>query len=247
MMVTQAADDKRFQHPAWRTPPFSLYRHGYPVMEAWGEAAAPAAPWLTPASTPGGPFWAHQWIDLFSPTNAPWTNPQVFEMRDLPFDAYPRMHSEYLRSMFLRNALAEGRYAVDGLAIRLGDIHAPLFVVSTETDHVAPWRSVYKLSHLAPAEFTFVLTSGGHNARIVSEPDHAHRHFRTGRRAEGVAAVGPDEWLDGAELCDGSWWSAWTAWLSARSGQTLAPPPRMGGAGTPDSMEAAPASYVMER
>src|SRR5690606_20342269 len=105
-----------------------------------------------------------------------------------------RMHSEYLRSMFLRNDLSEGRYAVEGAPVSLGDIRAPLFVVSTETDHVAPWRSVYKLSQLSPAEFTFVLTSGGHNAGIVSEPGHANRYFRISRRPEAAISPGPDQW-----------------------------------------------------
>jgi polyhydroxyalkanoate synthase len=159
-----------------------------------------------------------------------------------------RMHSEYLRAMFLGNDLAEGRYAVEGAPVSLGAIKAPLFVVSTETDHVAPWRSVYKLSHLTPAQFTFVLTSGGHNAGIVSEPGHAKRHFRISRRAEAVASALPDRWIEDAELRDGSWWLAWTRWLDERSDAKMVKPPKMGGAGrAPDSMEAAPGSYVMQR
>ena len=88
-----------------------------------------------------------------------------------------RMHSEYLRKLFLNNDLAEGRYIVGSRPITLTDIRAPIFAVATERDHVAPWRSVYKINLLADTDVTFVLTTGGHNAGIVSEPGHPRREL----------------------------------------------------------------------
>jgi polyhydroxyalkanoate synthase len=157
-----------------------------------------------------------------------------------------RMHSEYLRRFFLRDDFAEGRFTVDGQPVALSDIRQPFFVVGTETDHVAPWRSVYKLHLLNPAEITFVLTSGGHNAGIVSEPGHPHRHFRVGTRPAEGGYVGPDAWVAAAELREGSWWPAWIDWLGARSGPRDREPPPIGSAAYPATADA-PGSYVMER
>src|ERR1019366_10716963 len=84
-----------------------------------------------------------------------------------------RMHIEYLRGLFLRNALARGEWEVDGQPVSLGDIRVPIFNVGTVQDHVAPWRSVFKLHALTDADQTFVLTAGGHNVGIVNPPGGA--------------------------------------------------------------------------
>ena len=85
---------------------------------------------------------------------------------------------EYLRNLFLNNDLAEGRFLAGGKPITLTDIRTPVFAVGTERDHIAPWRSTYKVNLQFDTEVTYLLTSGGHNAGIVSEPGHAGRSFR---------------------------------------------------------------------
>jgi polyhydroxyalkanoate synthase subunit PhaC len=68
----------------------------------------------------------------------------------------------------------------------------PMFVVATETDHIAPWRSVYKTALFTDCDLTFVLTKGGHNGGILSEPGHPRRHYRIGHRPAGAHYVGAD-------------------------------------------------------
>jgi polyhydroxyalkanoate synthase len=158
-----------------------------------------------------------------------------------------RMHSEYLRGMFLRNDLFEGRHHAGGRRVSLSDIRVPMFLVGTMRDHVVPWRSVYKLNLVAEAELTFVLTSAGHNAGIVSEPGHRNRRFQLLTRAAGAAYVDPDAWLAEAPTHEGSWWTAWEAWLTERSSGRVAPPPM----GAPDrgygELADAPGTYVLQR
>ena len=86
-----------------------------------------------------------------------------------------RMHSEYLRS-FPRQRPRRGPVQSRRTAIALTDLRAPIFAVGTERDHVAPWRSTYKLI-LSETDVTYLLTTGGHNAGIVSPPD-AGRSYR---------------------------------------------------------------------
>jgi polyhydroxyalkanoate synthase len=132
-----------------------------------------------------------------------------------------RMHSDYLRGLFLENRLSHGKYKVDGMTISLTDLDLPIFAVGTEKDHVAPWKSVYKIHHLTDADVTFVLTSGGHNAGIVSEPGHAHRHYRMATHTHAERYEDPDAWMAAVAQKEGSWWQDWSAWLKARSGPIL--------------------------
>jgi polyhydroxyalkanoate synthase len=158
-----------------------------------------------------------------------------------------RMHADYLRNLFLDNALAEGRYFVDGRPVSLNDIDVPVFVLGTRTDHVAPWRSVYKFNLLCDADVTFVLTEGGHNAGILSEPGHARRSCRVLRRPANGSYVAPDDFLDTSREVDGSWWPGFAQWLVAQSGPRRRPP-AMGAPqrGLPPLCDA-PGTYVLAR
>jgi polyhydroxyalkanoate synthase subunit PhaC len=138
-----------------------------------------------------------------------------------------RMHSEYLRKLFLHNDLAEGRYVVEGKPISLSDIHAPIFVVGTVRDHVAPWKSTYKIHYQVDADVTYLLTSGGHNAGIVAPPGEQGHSYQVKTTAAVAPYVGPDEWLKTAPHVEGSWWLEWNKWLIAQSGEPCEPP-RMG-------------------
>jgi len=155
-----------------------------------------------------------------------------------------RMHSQYLTALYLNNDLAEGRYIADGAPVALSDIRIPVFAVGTERDHVSPWRSVFKVHLLSPAEVTFLLTSGGHNVGVVNPPGVAGRHYRVLCQGPERQYISPDQWFATVAPQDGSWWPEWEKWLSVHSGGQE-PPPDMGAPakGYP-SLEPAPGTYV---
>lgn len=158
-----------------------------------------------------------------------------------------RMHSEYLRKLFLNNDLAEGRYEVGGLPVALADVDVPAFIVGTIKDHIAPWKSVYKFHLFVDSPITFVLTGGGHNAGIVSEPGHQGRQYQITQQNVNGQYIDPETWTKQVPRQDGSWWPEWAAWLSGRAGR-LCDPPGMGS--DPLGYEVlcdAPGNYVLER
>jgi len=159
-----------------------------------------------------------------------------------------KMHSDYLRKLFLKNELATGEYLVDGRPVALQNVRVPIFAVGTERDHVAPWRSAYKIHYLVETGVTFVLTSGGHNAGIISEPGHKGRYFRVRETSQSDSVLSADEWVEETSRQEGSWWPAWEAWLTEHSSPGRIAPPSTG---APERglrpLCDAPGSYVMQR
>ena len=153
------------------------------------------------------------------------------------------MHSNYLHSLYLHNDFAEGRYEVAGEPVSLGDLRLPIFSVGTLKDHVTPWRSAYKVKRLVHADVTFVLTSGGHNAGVVSEPGHAGRDYQLLLTLANDRRSSPDIWLRKAPHFKGSWWPAWHDWLVSHGKGVVAARK----IARTDSLDAAPGHYVLMR
>lgn len=153
-----------------------------------------------------------------------------------------RMHSEYLRQLFMENSFTHGELSVDGEFVAVKDIRVPIFALGAERDHIAPWRSVHRLGLHGSAETTFVLTGGGHNTSVVSPPGKAGAYYYAGPAIGGRTYLEPDAWLARAHRKEGSWWPEWLDWLKTRSsgGPTARPPP------PPNVLAAAPGTYVLE-
>ena len=150
-----------------------------------------------------------------------------------------RMHSYYLRNMYLKNLLGvPGGITLDGVPIDLSKVKQPSFFISTVEDHIAPWKTTYKGSKYLGGEVRFVLGGSGHIAGIVNPPTAKKYHYWTNETNPGTA----DEWFATATQHPGSWWDDWQSWMDARNGGEKVP------ARTPlDALEDAPGSYAMLR
>jgi len=154
-----------------------------------------------------------------------------------------RMHSFYLRNMYMKNKLAEpGGIELDGVPIDLRKVKVPAYFISTAEDHIAPWKTTYIGSTYLGGDVRFVLGGSGHIAGIVNPPAAKKYHYWT----NDARPQSPDEWFQGAKQTPGSWWTDWQAWMEKQNGddKVLARTP---GAGKLKALEDAPGSYVMQR
>lgn len=154
-----------------------------------------------------------------------------------------RMHSFYLRNMYLENRLREpGGITLAGEPIDLGKVRLPVYVLAAQKDHIAPWTSCYRSAKLLGGRrVRFVLGESGHIAGVMNPAASGKYGYWTNDRRP----ADPEKWLEGASYHEGSWWPHWREWLSQHSaGQVAARAP---GDRELDIIEPAPGSYVRVR
>jgi polyhydroxyalkanoate synthase len=153
------------------------------------------------------------------------------------------MYCYYVRNMYLENKLKQpGATTNCGVPVDLGSVDLPIFVLATREDHIVPWRSAYRTVHLIQGEKTFVLGASGHVAGVVNPASKNRRSYWTNESL----ANDPESWLENAKEHPGSWWPAWSEWLSKYSGGTRKAPKAAGNVQY-KSIESAPGRYVKQR
>jgi polyhydroxyalkanoate synthase len=154
-----------------------------------------------------------------------------------------KMHSFYLRNMYLRNALKEpGGIVLDGVPIDLRKVKTPAYFISTAEDHIAPWKSTYLGARVLGGPVRFVLGGSGHIAGIVNPPAAKTYCYWT----NDVLQTSAEEWQAEAQRREGSWWDDWQAWIAAQNGSERVAA-RAPGEGKLKAIEDAPGSYVRVR
>jgi polyhydroxyalkanoate synthase len=156
------------------------------------------------------------------------------------------MHSYYLHQMYLQNNLIKhDKLNVAGEPIDLDRIVQPLYAVTAEDDHIAPWRQCYRIHKYVnvKAPVRFVLSSSGHILGVVNPP------VNPPKRSYRIAAPEHNEhwehWLERAEKKAGTWWGDWTAWLNGNCGELVAAYPTANRKFP--ALADAPGTYVFEK
>jgi polyhydroxyalkanoate synthase len=149
-----------------------------------------------------------------------------------------RLHLDYLRRFYRDNALAKRQLELDGVKLDLKTVKTPIYAQASREDHIAPYRSVYRGAHLFGGPVTFVMAGSGHIAGVINAPVAMKYQHWTNAQLPASA----EGWLADAQEHKGSWWPHWVQWLSARSGDKVAP--RDPAKGKLKPIEDAPGSFV---
>ena len=152
------------------------------------------------------------------------------------------MAMQYLRGLCQANQFADGGFEILGETLHLKDVKVPVCAIACETDHIAAWGSSYRgVQQIGSRSKEFILSESGHIAGIVNPPTKK----KYGHYTNADLSLDAENWLEGAEFSDGSWWPRWESWLKSRSGKQLkARVP--GSLTTHPALAPAPGTYVSE-
>jgi len=131
------------------------------------------------------------------------------------------MHSQYLRWMYLHNDLAKpNKIQINHTHIDVSTIDIPTFFLSTEKDHIAPWKTTYIGFELMKGPKQFVLGGSGHIAGIINPPTANKYGYKTNDQSH----LNAEDWYQQAQEHPGSWWPEWMKWLKKQSGKDVSAP-----------------------
>ena len=154
-------------------------------------------------------------------------------------------HRAYLQDFYRDNKLVEpGALAIDGVPIDLGRVETPAYVQAGREDHIAPSRSVWKLTEHLSGPVRFVLAGSGHIAGVINPPvANKYQYWTSDEPVDSLEAFEAV-----AKETKGSWWPDWRRWLGTLSGGLVpAEGARLPGQGELPAIEDAPGRYVRTR
>ncbi len=127
-----------------------------------------------------------------------------------------KMHLEYLKEFFLKNALSHHNlYHLGRTGIDLETVDLPCFIVATQKDHIVPWKAAFS-GFQKLCNSVFILGGSGHIAGIINPPQRHKYGYWT---SEAPHTASAEDWLKTATQHPGSWWNSWEKWLTPFLGE----------------------------
>ena len=159
------------------------------------------------------------WVNNYLLGNAPPAYDVLYWNNDttrLPASFHGQLLDLFLQNLFRTPA----GLTVLGTPIDLANVSCDKYVVAGVSDHITPWRGVYRAAKLFGGATEFVLSSSGHIQSIINPPANSKATYFVNPQNQADA----DTWLAGAQRIKGSWWDHWRQWLTDRSGALISAP-----------------------
>jgi polyhydroxyalkanoate synthase len=148
-------------------------------------------------------------------------------------------HLYYLKNMYQDNALVKpDALSLNNVKLDLRRVKTPTFIQAGKEDHIAPAKSVYKMTHHFSGPMTFCLAGSGHIAGVVNPPALQKYQYWTNNSLPQTF----EDFVAGATEHPGSWWPYWEKWLTGLCDRKIAA--RVPGSGDYSLIEKAPGRYV---
>ena len=91
-----------------------------------------------------------------------------------------RLHHDYV-DMYLTNPFVNAnKLTLNGAAIDMNRVKADAYVVAGVTDHITPWKAVYRTAKIFGDKTTFVLSNSGHLQSLLNPPTNPKASFVVG-------------------------------------------------------------------
>jgi polyhydroxyalkanoate synthase len=180
-----------------------------------------------------------------------WVNNYLLGRKPPPFDILfwnadttrmtAGLHRDFLQLGVTNGLVRPGGVTMLGSPVDLALIDRDTYMVAGITDHICPWQSCYRSTQLLAGRNRFVLSTSGHIAAMVNPPGNDKARYQVAKDNP----EDPQEWLQHAETCHGSWWPDYTGWLAERCGEEQDARPEPGGGGLVPICDA-PGTYVYD-